>query len=103
AEWIAELADFVAIGRSPVERDPSSKEIIGGGVEYAESATRLSQQLFQLARGLALLGGRHLVTDDDLTSIRRVAFDTLPPRRARLIRRLLDDEPVTKSTSTLKY
>jgi hypothetical protein len=102
AEKIAYLAEMVSIGRTHVARD-AAKEIIGGGAEYAESANRLAQQFYQLARGLALLAGRERVTEDDFVVVKRIAYDTLPSRRATILRIITSGERVGRGSSTRTY
>ena len=57
---IAALAEFVVVARTHVPRDGRTKEVIY--VPEPEASTRLAQQLCQLAKGSALLGGREIVT-----------------------------------------
>jgi hypothetical protein len=83
---IAATAEIVARGRTAVRRERNDD------VEYSpepESATRLAQQLCQLAKGSARLEGRAVVTDIDLAIVHRVAYDTLPPHRAAILRAIL--------------
>jgi hypothetical protein len=103
AAQIADFGDVVAIARTPVKRDSYSKEIISGSADDAESATRLSQQLYQLARGLALLDGVGSVAAEHLIAVTRAGFDSIPPRRAEIIRSVVQGRPVAKSTSTMLY
>jgi hypothetical protein len=90
---IAATAEIVARGRTAVRRERNDD------VEYSpepESATRLAQQLCQLAKGSARLEGRAVVTDDDLAIVHRVAYDTLPPHRAVILRAILKGQSAEK-------
>jgi hypothetical protein len=82
---IAETAEIVARGRTPVKLDRD------GNLEYmpqAEGATRIAQQLCQLAKGSARLDCRGFVNESDLELVHRVALDTIPPIRAAILRAL---------------
>jgi hypothetical protein len=101
---IAALTEIAVRGRTHVPRSGYSKDIIY--VPEAESATRLAQQLAQLAKGSALICGRQVVSEDDFNIVRRVAFDCLPPTRREIIeclmaRRELKD--LKTPGSTLSY
>ena len=101
---IAALTEIAVRGRTHVPRSGYSKDIIY--VPEAESATRLAQQLAQLAKGSALICGRQVVSEDDFNFVRRVAFDCLPPTRREIFeclmaRRELKD--LNTPGSTLSY
>jgi len=85
---IANLSEFIALARTYVERDGYSRE--ASGVPITEGNTRLPQELCQIARGSALLDRRTEVNDDDYELVCRVAFDSLPPARAAVLRALID-------------
>ena len=81
---LASLGDLVARGRTEITRSSyGNKEIID--VPQPEGATRVTQQLAQIARGSALLGGRTVVDGADLQVARRVALDSLPRARRRVL------------------
>ena len=79
---VAALADFTVRARTQVPRD-RSKDIIY--IPEPEAATRLAQQLCQLAKGSALLVGRTQAGVEDLDLVRRVAFDCIPATRRQLL------------------
>jgi hypothetical protein len=79
---IAALSEIAVRGRTHVPRG-YNKDIIY--VPEAESATRLAQQLAQLAKGLALVMGRTKVCPEDLRVVRRVGLDCIPPTRRKII------------------
>jgi hypothetical protein len=89
---IAALAELIAIGRTPIRRERDEE------IEYvpeAEGATRLAKQFCQLAKGSARLELRTEVDSIiDLGVVHRVAFDTLPPNRATVLRSLLEGRSV---------
>ena len=80
---IAALAEFTVIARTHMPREGKNKEIIY--VPEPEASTRLAQQLAQLAKGSALLAGRDLVNEEDFLLVRRVAFDSIPATRRRIL------------------
>jgi len=87
---IASLTEFIALARTVVPRARYNHEI--SGAAFTEGNTRLPQQLAQIARGWALLGGRNSVCEEDLALVRRAAFDCLPPTKRKIIERLLAEE-----------
>lgn len=80
---IAALAEFTVIARTHIPREGKSKQIVY--IPEPEASTRLAQQLCQLAKGSALLAGRDLVDEDDFLLVRRVAFDSIPSTRRRIL------------------
>jgi len=85
---IPALGDFIGYCRTQVVRDSrGSKDIID--VPEAESATRISQQLCQLAKGCALLDRRSVVNEEDWELVMRVGFDCMPPARRKIIDALI--------------
>jgi hypothetical protein len=78
---IAALTEIAVRGRTHVPRSGYNKEIFY--VPEAESATRLAQQLAQLAKGSALLDNRLEVSHEDFSLVRRAAFDCMPPQGRR--------------------
>lgn len=85
---IPSLGDFIGYARTQVERESGGKKDIID-VPEAESATRISQQLCQLAKGSAVLAGRNLVNEADWKLVVRVALDCLPPSRGKIVRALI--------------
>ena len=80
---IAALTEIVVRGRTHVPRNGYNKDIIY--VPEPESATRLAQQLAQLAKGCALISGRDTVAEEDYVIVRRVGLDCLPPTRRKIL------------------
>lgn len=57
-----------------------------------EKPDRINQLLYNLARGHALLQGRHSVSEHDLSIVIDIALDSAPRTRANLFRLLVDSE-----------
>ena len=68
---IVKLAEISVRGRTNVNRNPTTKEM--EDEPQPESATRLAQQLCQLAKGSARLDGREAVSVLDFELIKRVS------------------------------
>jgi hypothetical protein len=84
---IAYISELTVIARTAVARSPyGNKEIIN--IPEPESATRLPQQLAQLAKGSALLDGRRKTNELDGALVRRAAFDCINPTRSKILRGL---------------
>jgi hypothetical protein len=101
---IAHLAEFAVRGRTHIHRNGYSKEI--AYVPEPEAATRLSQQLAQLAKGSALVAARNSVEAEDYCLVRRVAFDCIPTARRKVLDALIRAEKIEGSglpSSTLSY
>lgn len=82
---IIRLAVILAKARTFVERDHDHK------IEYqpeAEGPSRIAQQLFKLAQGLALISKRAVIDDDDVAILVRVTFDSMPPKRRKVLEAL---------------
>jgi 5S rRNA maturation endonuclease (ribonuclease M5)/DNA-binding transcriptional ArsR family regulator len=84
-EWIARVADFVAVARTGVERDSysASKEILES--PDPEIPSRLAQQLDVLTCAHAVLMGRNRVECGDIELTRHVALASIPTTRRRII------------------
>ena len=80
---VAALSELAVRARTHVPRVGYNKEIIY--VPEPEANTRLPQQLSQLAKGSALLDGRHQVDEADLWLVRRAAFDSIPASRRAVL------------------
>jgi hypothetical protein len=94
---LIDLADFVTVARSPVERDPyASREI-----ELIPDAEAPARFVIMLA---ALLEGLRLIGIDESTAwalVTKVAFDSMPAQRRRVIEHLrVSDTTTTKEAAT---
>jgi hypothetical protein len=101
---IAALGEFAVRGRTQVPRDGKSKTMLC--VPEAESATRLPQQLGQLAKGSALIGGREVADEEDYATAKRVALDCIPALRRAVLDSLIAGNGTSAAglpTSTLHY
>ncbi len=79
---IEDAALITAMGRATVPRNSYGAQEITGPASV-EGVGRLVKQLTGLARGLLALG---LDTDDVIALVRRVALDSMPVRRVRVLR-----------------
>jgi len=83
--FLINLAMFTAKIRTPVWASN-----LGAGItEYmatTEVATRLVKQLAKLLKLVVIVRGKSQIDDDDITSIVRVAFDTVPQDRMEIIK-----------------
>ena len=98
---IVALAELAVLGRTHVHRHSNTKELLED--PEPESATRLAQQLCQLAKGSARLDGRSQVEAADFAVSKRVAFDTMPPRRIQILTAVAEDRAVRGRNSTSRY
>ncbi|MFL5760323.1 MAG: hypothetical protein ACJ8F2_01245 [Xanthobacteraceae bacterium] len=98
-EMLATVADFVTRARSGVIRDGFRREL-----EYApepEAPTRFAKVLRGLACGIALAHDRGDVTTEDLGYVLRVALDSLPDVRRRVIKALVEQTVVDAGAGEL--
>ncbi len=84
---IASLTEFIALARTTVPRERSTREI--SAEPATEGNTRLPQELAQIGRGSALLCGRITVNEEDFALVERVAFDCMPPTRRQVLEALM--------------
>lgn len=63
-----------------------------------ERPDRINQLFYNLCRGHALVCGRSQINRDDLKLIVELAIDSCPTTRAKLFRKLLDNEGVMQTT-----
>jgi len=90
---IAALGEFTVRARTHVPRE--GKIILA--VPEAESATRLSQQLAQVAKGSALIGGRTVADETDYRIARRAALDSIPATRRKILDALIAGNDVASA------
>jgi hypothetical protein len=82
---IAALAEVVAIGRTHIFRNNFGNREIEY-VPEAEANTRISKGLGAIVRGVAALCRRPAVTEEDFQDAVRVAFDSIPDNRRKLLK-----------------
>ena len=82
---IAALAEFVALARSPVNRDGSG---VVKGMPVPEIGTRVAKALKKLAMGIGMAHGAERVGENEMRIITRVGVDSVPLLRVNLLRTL---------------
>lgn len=100
-EYISKIADFLALFRGDVfvhEERWTKGEILVSTEPRTEDPSRINQCLYNLVRGHAVLCGRNYITMDDLWPAVRVAFDTAPRPRPKILRELIRREGKLTST-----
>lgn len=88
---ILDIAQFVALARTTVDRDRNNREITY--FPYPEVPTRLSKQLCDLARGIAMAREKSKVTASDVRLVQKVATDCIPANRLKLLKMLVETYP----------
>ena len=88
---IEKLAGFAALFRSEVMRDRMHHII---GVPDSEVGTRLAKQFKKLALSLAVVREHGEVKETEYDTLRRVAMDTVPSKRMRIVKALPELERV---------
>lgn len=88
---LRDLATLVAKLRVTIQRETlgSKRQIVS--IDTPEFPTRIMKSLAQIARGSATIARRDTIGDVDLKLARRVALDTLPTNRAKVVRALVRD------------
>jgi hypothetical protein len=84
------MAEFVALARTHIFRSSYGSR----DIEYVpepEANTRLSKALAAVAKGIAAINGREVVGEQDLQDAFRVAFDSIPDNRRRLLVAIAQD------------
>lgn len=86
---LAALAVALARWRTPIARDHHRKVIYG---PEPEGPGRLVKQFQELACGIAAVNGGSVVGDCEIAAVRRVAQDSIPSLRCKLLRILARNE-----------
>jgi hypothetical protein len=81
-ERILHLADVLSTCRTYVRRNKNDELICPAAPELA---ARVGKQLVRIGQGLALVRGRTEVGDEEFEVVRRIALDSLPSNRRRLL------------------
>jgi len=97
-DQLSDLAELVAIGRGVVVIDKDN-EIVR--TPDPEGPGRVAKELATLAKGLAALEGRRVVTEKDVIDVARVALDTLPQNRCKLLLATMGPEPISLSKTDI--
>jgi hypothetical protein len=99
---VANLTEFIVRARTQVAREGRDKDIVY--VPEPEAATRLAQQLAQLAKGSALLDGRAIVGEDDYRVVQRAALDCIVTNRRAVITSLIAGaDPKAKLPASTRF
>ena len=81
--WLAELADWVAVTRTPIPRDRFSKEPLDRA--RPESGARLAKQLNQLMKGLMIFREENSDHEQVRFPVLRTALGSLPQLRLEIL------------------
>jgi len=93
---LVNLANFVAMCRTTVSRDPYHKNIVTYLPEY-EVATRIGIQLTKLGRSLAATRRRKEIGGEEFRILKRVGVDSIPKKVRVLLEVLNGQDRVTTS------
>ena len=93
------LADLVARVRTPVSRNGYTREV--DDLPNAEGPPRLVKQFHQLCKGLCALRGLREPDANVLAILCRVARDTMPPIRERILRVLFTRGRATQTSLSI--
>jgi hypothetical protein len=96
------LACFVAKLRTGVTRAMEGHKWIILGAETPEVPTRVSKVLMMIARASATLDRRAKIDNNDLELAKRVAIDSIPIHRYKIVRALLENLYCELTVSELK-
>jgi hypothetical protein len=102
---IARCAKLLASLRGAINvwySEASGPEKLSHNVPVIEQPDRINCLLYNLARGHAVVCGRHQLTRDDLWPVLEVTFDSAPTIRAKLFRALIETGGVLKTSHVTK-
>lgn len=88
---LRDLATIVARLRVTIQRETLGNKRQISNIDQPEFPTRIMKSLAQVARGSATIARRDSISNVDLKLARRVALDTLPVNRAKIVRALAND------------
>ncbi len=91
------LAELVAVGRGVVVI--KDDEVVR--TPDPEGPGRVAKELATLAKALAALEGRRVVTEKDVIDVCRVALDTLPQNRCKLLLAAVAPENISLSSTDI--
>jgi len=81
--FVKDLAKEVATLRTHVDRESGTHDVLT--FPEPEGPPRLTNQFLKLLQGIAYVRGKDVTEDTDLDVVRRVAVDTIPSMRARVV------------------
>lgn len=93
---LSTVASWVVRARSGIIRDGFKKELVFKPIP--EAPARFAKQLGTLAKALAVLAGRTVVTLDDYYMVLKVAFDVIPSNRTEHLLALCGETHMTSTT-----
>ncbi len=82
-EKLAVTAELVATVRTEIDRDRNSRDVVNEPDQ--EDPPRLTAQFVTLALGIAIAREKSEVTMSEIRLVNRVAVDSMPPIRARIL------------------
>lgn len=91
-EEIDKLATMVSMLRRMVRRNMEGRKSVITKIDEAEMPTRIANALCMLIKGSAMLAKRITASMDDLKLARRVAFDSIPENRSKVLAVLASDK-----------
>jgi len=91
-EEIDKLATMVSMLRRMVRRSMDSRKSVITKIDDAEMPTRIANALCMIIKGSAMLAKREIVNIEDLRLARRVAFDSIPENRSKILAVLASDK-----------
>ena len=91
---IVMLANFIAICRTTVSRDPYRRHTLDY-IPEPEIGTRIGIQLAKLGTGLASIRGKKEVGEDEFRILKRIGLDSMPKKIKVIIEVLNDQEALT--------
>jgi hypothetical protein len=94
-----QLANEVALLRASVHRDGYTHVITGP--PEPEGPSRMTNQFVKLARGLAWIRAKAEVTAEEMAVVRRVARDTIPAIRTRIVKTVNDGAPTIDAIASV--
>lgn len=86
-EKILDLSDLLSTCRTYVYRERNDEMMF---LPLPELASRVAKQLLRVGQSVALVRGKQEVTDDEFQIMKRIALDSLPSNRRRLLKALWD-------------
>ncbi len=90
---IAKLSSFVARARTVVPRDTYRREV--EAIPEVEGTGRMGSQLSQLLRGLTVYRERKEVTEEEIETVQKVAFGTIPSIRLKVMQQIETATPAS--------
>lgn len=100
ATKIGELAELATWARTPVTRFGTAREI--RRIPQREGSARLFEQLLHLGESLALVRDKAIVSEPEYNLLYKIAFNSVPPERIKVIEFLLNSTEAAKKEDFLE-